>query len=199
MTSGGKDKRWNGGLHLILTEDAQKPRSLLHFDAFGQKNIDPLRIKRMVKITWYGSHDWGFLFWRCWCEARVFHCFCCTQVFKWNVAWSYTDLSNHPSSKVKKRIFTRWRKSRLVLLDSKPSIFLLIHRIRAPLDALKTLCNNRKHILREITSITENTTSETCYFNEKQNRFTLFTCSVCADFLMNVWMHFTRCSSMSWR
>ena len=95
MTSGGKDKRCSDGLYLILTKDAQKPGSLLHFDAFKQKNIDPLRIKRMVKITWYGSHDWGFLFWRCWCEARVFHRFCCTQVFKWNVAWSYTDLSNN--------------------------------------------------------------------------------------------------------
>ena len=51
MTSGGKEKRGDDGLHLILTEDAQKPGSLLHFDAFGQKNIDPLRIKRMVKIT----------------------------------------------------------------------------------------------------------------------------------------------------
>ena len=49
MTSGGKDKIQGDGLYLILTEDAQKPRSLLHFDAFKQKNIDPLRIKRMVK------------------------------------------------------------------------------------------------------------------------------------------------------
>ena len=67
----------------------------------------------------------------------------------------------------------------------------LIHRVCATLDALKTLGYNWKHILERFLALNPGFIS--VRFIAKQS-----TCSVCADFLMNVWMHFTRCSSMSW-